>query len=1446
MARKVPDLVEENIRGYQYAIKQLRETGKVPRQEVMSSIDQLGKKISGNRGAFNDGVYELKNNPNFVAKEFRFPAESPFKEIRDGAWAEQTILNLIDSGKIKSPRIKKSVQLFNDGKRKFSIIEKGDGEVLENVSLKKFKNIPKKHLDNFEADIKELKKEGIGVDVNLGNFLYDDKNGIQFIDLLPDTKEYVYDSGKIIMRRLKAAMASRDSHKKQMKAIAEAERMQGQGREFLNYLSKYNDPMANQTAKMKGMTDFRNRQTVELPKRDNTSFAPLQSTTVPGLAGLQGDPKKTGNRSGQDGRPPFEAFYPRVGGVGTLNNQVFDYASQVVDEDKRGNIPSSIAEVMNHIWDYSGRPVVGHTDDQSYRATYNPTLVKYSTKDRGLIKVRENSISDVLAELAHSKQYKVDNTARGLNKNYKQVMEDAINKGEASYRGEKITLDMLGGNDEQRELVREASYKVPGTLEYNAHQVVQPELTRDFRDKTNRLFWRDHTTPIMPPVGFAPEGQFPVNHRPPEIQLTPEQEDIGALQLGKDLFDMEDRVPWTGRLTPWANRRDRDNEYRRAAEMFMRNLAHPDNWGGRKSQEQRDYEEYKRRQREEKNKIEQQGPDEIAPSPNPPYPDRPIPEDKPEEGPIPIQPPTSGGNQAPIEEPIPIQPTPEPVEPEPAEPVNPPEVESGEEVEKPDDGKIPVHPCYRIENGERIPMPKEWCDERMGEEGGDKTGRELDKDKYEIEEGGIKVQDGGKIMRKYQDGSTVGDSVPPEQLAKLEEWFSRAVQDNFKGDAKAATQYLSQQYPQEMKVLLQGANPRATQTDPPVEGGNPAGEVPVIMGQRGIPTSENGLHEYPNQPVYVPSNQITMAGILDDVLGIADTGEMKLMKPNEEHKFKGAEGVLELPMDNGVLAALLSGRFDIKDDKERDKMADHISEKLLSTILGNRGTGFKAADGGFVGKPQYGVPIQTEKIKGNPEQIIWESGLITDVNAEDSHKNMQKNGDGDVVTDMPTEGGFITSAYGGIKISKKDAESIKTGLKTYPYSEHNKGKAPEEFNMADELFKGNEKYITPAVASDRVKNKFKTVEDVDVFGEFTNTINVMNRIPYIKGIVAISDAEKQKKERRQLKNQIKKELKGILGESMPIGDAKAQKGGRVGKYQTGGMPIDTLLDLAKQTFLPNQAMNFLGKALPVGAGAVSAFDNFRTAGKAKKLFGEELVEDTNQFYDLQNNLFAGARGTQMLGALARDRSRIDTPVDDSAYRQVNQSAVTGYYDNLASSQRGQANSFNRDPLTARRNTANSLFAGNQIAGQGFQAGMGQGRYNSEGLMNAERLRTQLFSNESKRVQGMNRADSDAVFSPMASLFSDFAGSEKGRLRDMSNLKQAELFTPYGFRQAGYQDLVNVGSAITSNQGNSGLGGFDPSMLNLGGSNTPMTDCSKCQSIVQMDNLQYSSECNCWY
>jgi len=63
---------------------------------------------------------------------------------------------------------------------------------------------------------------------------------------------------------------------------------------------------------------------------------------------------------------------------------------------------------------------------------------------------------------------------------------------------------------------------------------------------------------------------------------------------------------------------------------------------------------------------------------------------------------------------------------------------------------------------------------------------------------------------------------------------------------------------------------------------------------------DRGQWDHPGEITEIGSNNITMEGVPYDVLGVSDTGDIKLMKPGKNYKFKGKK-VTEYPMaKNGL------------------------------------------------------------------------------------------------------------------------------------------------------------------------------------------------------------------------------------------------------------------------------------------------------------------------------------------------------------------------------------------------------------------------------------------------------------------------------------------------------------------------------------------------------------------
>ena len=72
--------------------------------------------------------------------------------------------------------------------------------------------------------------------------------------------------------------------------------------------------------------------------------------------------------------------------------------------------------------------------------------------------------------------------------------------------------------------------------------------------------------------------------------------------------------------------------------------------------------------------------------------------------------------------------------------------------------------------------------------------------------------------------------------------------------------------------------------------------TPVYQQGGGVKTTPLGQYQYPGEITNIPSNNITMQGVPYNLLAIADTGETRILEPNKEYSFKGANSVTEIPL----------------------------------------------------------------------------------------------------------------------------------------------------------------------------------------------------------------------------------------------------------------------------------------------------------------------------------------------------------------------------------------------------------------------------------------------------------------------------------------------------------------------------------------------------------------------
>ncbi len=73
-------------------------------------------------------------------------------------------------------------------------------------------------------------------------------------------------------------------------------------------------------------------------------------------------------------------------------------------------------------------------------------------------------------------------------------------------------------------------------------------------------------------------------------------------------------------------------------------------------------------------------------------------------------------------------------------------------------------------------------------------------------------------------------------------------------------------------------------------------DTPIAQQGGNIKTTPLGQYQYPGEITNIPSNNITMQGVPYNLLAIADTGETRILEPNKEYSFKGANSVTEIPL----------------------------------------------------------------------------------------------------------------------------------------------------------------------------------------------------------------------------------------------------------------------------------------------------------------------------------------------------------------------------------------------------------------------------------------------------------------------------------------------------------------------------------------------------------------------
>ena len=422
---------------------------------------------------------------------------------------------------------------------------------------------------------------------------------------------------------------------------------------------------------------------------------------------------------------------------------------------------------------------------------------------------------------------------------------------------------------------------------------------------------------------------------------------------------------------------------------------------------------------------------------------------------------------------------------------------------------------------------------------------------------------------------------------------------------------------------------------------------------------------YKNRPFqYFYTDTLTMDGVSEPILAIADNGLLQVMQPNSgKYIFPGAKRIMEVPTKiidalidrqekevrvdtkskevsnsllqeggmSGSVAGIYGGMNPLLTRKKKDPVLQYIDFTNVKQALPNLPNLFR--EGGYINQwnnagrsqnsptasrmrlpvgwegrvlpikeivneegyiPQGGlVPIQAEI----GEMIIHPTGDITPVSAKKRHHQMPK----DMVTDMAPEGAYVVSAHGDVDIRKADAMQIITERSMEPYRLTGNTPVPTQKTLADMMKKGMEK---PAEIVKRIDAKFPVVSAKNPFEVAANDQNKLNRLPYLQGIILLSEIERELNERSKpqymrsggivRRNNLIKAQQSVLvpvtqGFSIPLISSLLPMMEQLG--QRGGMPTFPYNELIKkwreQRLMRNRSgeeVNTEGKSKgPIGA-----------------------------------------------------------------------------------------------------------------------------------------------------------------------------------------------------------------------------------------------------------------------
>jgi hypothetical protein len=247
-----------------------------------------------------------------------------------------------------------------------------------------------------------------------------------------------------------------------------------------------------------------------------------------------------------------------------------------------------------------------------------------------------------------------------------------------------------------------------------------------------------------------------------------------------------------------------------------------------------------------------------------------------------------------------------------------------------------------------------------------------------------------------------------------------------------------------------------------------------------------------------------------------------------------------------------------------------------------------------------GVPVQTEL---GETVFIPDTGDIVPTNATKRHTGM----DLEEVTDYLPENSYVFSKW-GFKLSREDAEDIIVERDLGLYNAFGKQPVPQDVTL-DSIFKSKEE--SPADLVNRINNKFEILEEEDLFTQVANNENKVNRLPYLYGVMGLSEINRPDNE---------------FATAQPeIGDIAEPE---IQSFGNGGVV---------------RRMPFGGIALGLQAlGTITGLINNRNAKKDAQALMQAGISGAEDTYAQQSQLANTGLGATLMGLGAMDTT-VDAP-----------------------------------------------------------------------------------------------------------------------------------------------------------------------------------------------------------